>query len=111
MSGSEAMPGKKVKLEVHADDAAVLREKGMDFFKAMQGKTVSSEKKVLYGDVLLGVAATKPKGLVEIGKKTAIKMSITKEPLLLTCPHCGQAQDTPQENCAGCGGELPVVSI
>lgn len=111
MSVTEAMPGKKVKLEVFADDAAVLREKGMDFFKAIQGKTISTDHKLLYDGVLLGVAATKPKGAVEVSGKTAIKMSITKTPLSVSCPHCGKMQDSPQDKCAGCGAELPVVSV
>jgi hypothetical protein len=108
---SEVLPGKKVKMEVFAEDAQVLREKGQDFQQAIMGKTVQSEDQVLFHDVLIGVKDTKPKGRVEVNKNTAIKMSISKKPMMLTCPNCGQAMQRYSPTCANCGTELQVVAI
>ena len=107
----DAAAGKKIKLNVNAEDADTLRESGKEFLDALQGKIVKPQGQVSYGNVLMQVMATKPKGTVQIGPKTAVKMAITKDPMVLTCPGCGQEQTSIQSECAGCGQSLDVVII
>lgn len=111
MSVTQALPGKKVKLEVSQDDAATLREHGQAFSMALLGKTITPDSLVAFGDVLLDVKGTKPKGPIEVVKNTAIKMSISKERPSITCPGCGQAHSTAAESCPQCGAELNVVTL
>ena len=108
---SEVLPGKKVKMEIYAEDAPVLREKGQDFQQAIIGKTIQPEDQVLFNDVLIGVTATKPKGPVQVNKNTAIKMSISKKPMMLTCSNCGKQLQSHSDNCPGCGTAVQVVEI
>jgi hypothetical protein len=108
---SEVLPGKKVKMEIYAEDAPVLREKGQAFQQAIIGKTLQPEDQVMFSDVIIGVTATKPKGPVQVNKDTAIKMSISKKPMMLTCPHCGQDMQRYSPTCPGCGTETQVKAI
>ncbi len=108
---TEVLPGKKVKMEIYAEDAPVLREKGQDFQQAIIGKTIQPEDQVMFNDVIIGVTATKPKGPVQVNKDTAIKVSITKKPMMLTCSHCGQDLQRYSPTCPGCGTNLQVVAI
>lgn len=108
---TEVLPGKKVKMEIYAEDAQVLREKGQDFQQAMMGKTIKPKDQVLFNDVLIGVKATKPKGRVQVNQDTAIKMSISKKPMMLTCSHCGQELGRYSPKCTGCGSATDVVAI
>lgn len=108
---SEVLPGKKVKMEIYAEDAQVLREKGQDFQQAIIGKTIQPEDQVVFGGVILGVTATKPKGRVEVNRNTAIKMSISKKPMMVTCRHCGKALERYSPTCPGCGTAVQVVAI
>lgn len=111
MPQTEAVQGKKVALKVSAQDAPVLREQGSDFVKALRGKVIKANDQVLFGQVLLWVEATKPKGLVAIGNDTKVKISITDRPLLPSCASCGREQQRGQMVCAHCGADLPVVSV
>ena len=111
MQQAEAMPGKKVALMVSAQDAPVLREKGQDFFKALNGKTIKPNDQVRFGDVLLWVEATKPKGTVRIGQNTKVKISISKKELRPSCAACSQEQQQGELVCSNCGAELPVVEV
>lgn len=108
---TEILPGKKVKMEIYAEDAEVLREKGQAFQQAIMGKTIQPEDQVLFNDVLIEVKATKPKGPVQVNKNTAIKMSISKKPMMLTCSHCGQQLERYSPTCIGCGTAIQVVTI
>lgn len=108
---SEVSPGKKVKMEIYAEDAQVLRDKGQDFQQAIMGKTIQPDDQVLFNDVLIGVKATKPNGPIQVNKDTAIKMSISKKPMMLTCSHCGQELERYKPNCTGCGMAVDVVAI
>jgi hypothetical protein len=108
---SEVLPGKKVKMEIYAEDAQVLREKGQDFQQAIIGKTIQPEDQVMFNDVIIGVTATKPKGPVEVNKNTAIKMSISKKPMMLTCHHCGKQLEHYSPTCVGCGTAIQVVTV
>ncbi len=107
----EIMPGKKVKMEIYAEDAQVLREQGQAFQQAIMGKTIQPEDQVLFNDVLIGVKATKPSGRVQVNRDTAIKMSISKKPMMLTCSHCGQELQRYSPTCTGCGTAMQVVAI
>jgi len=111
MHDAQTMPGKKVKLEVYQGDADALREKGQEFFQAMQGQVVQEDGQVVFGNVIMMVKATKPKGPVEIGKYTAIKMSLSKKPVSISCPHCGREQAEARTSCQDCGQGLPVVEL
>lgn len=111
MESTQAIAGKKVKLEVFAEDAPGLREQGMDLFKALQGQTIKPDDHVRFGKFLLDVKATKPKGPVTIMGNTAIKMSISKKPVVMSCPHCGKQQEGMLATCMECGQELDLVSL
>ncbi|BEQ13005.1 hypothetical protein [Desulfoferula mesophila] len=111
MQQAQIQTGKKVALRVGQDDASKLRENTQDFFNALRGKTVKPDDQVLFGDVLLWVEATKPKGVVAIGRDTKVKVAISKKELRQSCPSCGQAQDEHRRECAGCGADLQVVSL
>lgn len=111
MPQMQAQPGKKVALKVSSQDAPKLRERTQDFFQALRGRTVKADDQVLFGEVLLWVEATKPKGMVEVGRDTKVKVSISKQALRLSCPACGQEQERRGQACAGCGAALPVVKV
>lgn len=107
----QSQPGKKVALRVGSQDAPKLRERTQDFFQALRGKTVKADDQVLFGEVLLWVEATKPKGAVEIGRETKVKVSISKRQIRLSCPSCGRQQEQRGQACADCGADLPVVKV
>lgn len=111
MQQTQALHGKKVALKVSAQDAPVLRERAEEFFKALHGKIIKADDQVLFGQVLLWVEATKPKGTVRIGQGTKVKISISKEQLRQSCPSCGRDQHQGQLVCADCGTDLPVVTV
>ena len=111
MQQAEAIQGKKVALQVSAQDAPALRERGQDFFKALNGKTIKPNDQVRFGDVLLWVEATKPKGTVRIGQNTKVKISISKKELRPACPSCSQQVQRGDQVCPQCGAELPVVEV
>ena len=111
MTTTQSMPGKKVKLEVYAEDAPGLREKGSDFFAALQGATISPQDQVLFGSYLIDVKATKPKGAIQVVKDTAVQVTISKKPVRLTCASCGREQDGLSDTCSQCGSQLNLVSL
>lgn len=111
MTTTQALPGKKVKLAVWAEEAGILREQGQAFSMALMGKTIGPQSLVSFGDVLLGVKGTKPKGPIKVVKNTAIKMSVTKERPTITCPGCGQVHTTASNACQECGTPLDVVTL
>ncbi|MCF8099737.1 MAG: hypothetical protein K9K65_17990 [Desulfarculaceae bacterium] len=111
MQQAEVIQGKKVALKVSAQDAPVLREKGQDFFKALNGKTIKPNDQVRFGDVLLWVEATKPKGTVRISQNTKVKISISKKELRPSCLSCAQQQEQGASVCSNCGADLPVVEV
>ena len=111
MQQAEASQGKKVALMVSAQDAPALRERGQDFFKALHGKTIKPNDQVRFGDVLLWVEATKPKGTVRIGQNTKVKISISKKELRPSCAACAQQQEQGASVCSSCGADLPVVEV
>jgi hypothetical protein len=102
---------KKVQLEVHSAQADALREKGQDFMAALQGKMVKPNDSVVFGQMILDVKSTKPKGPVLIGKRTAVKMSISSKPMVLSCPGCGHVHDSPVESCTQCGAQMSMVML
>ena len=111
MQQAEVLKGKKVALEVSAQDAPMLRERGKDFLEALRGKTIKTDDQVLFGQVLLRVEATKPKGAVIIGNDTKVKISISKQQLRPSCGACSQEQQLGQAVCSNCGADLPVISV
>ncbi len=111
MQQAEALRGKKVALEVSAQDAPVLRERGKDFLEALKGKTIKPDDQVIFGQVLLRVEGTKPKGAVIIGNDTKVKISITNQQLRQSCAACSQEQPPGQVVCVSCGAELPVIKV
>lgn len=111
METTQAQAGKKIKLEIFADDAANMREQGQAFGNALLGKTVKPQSQVRFGDMLLDVKATKPKGPVLVGKNTTIKMSVTNQKPSLTCSSCGQVHQGSEDSCESCGADLDVLSL
>lgn len=112
MTTTEAVPGKKVKLEVFAEDAPILREQGQQFWNALIGKTIRPEDHVVFGKMILDVKATKPKGPIKVMKDTAIKMSVAKQRPTLACTHCGEVHQSPEQNtCTNCGANLEAVTL
>lgn len=111
MSLEQAVPAKKVKLEINAAQADILREKGQAFIDALRGKVIKPDDSVVFGSMIMDVKATKPKGAVMIDKKTAVKMSITKNPVEINCPECGQAHQQPVETCSQCGARMDMVTL
>ncbi|MCB2193957.1 MAG: hypothetical protein KQI62_20450 [Deltaproteobacteria bacterium] len=111
MQQAEATQGKKVALQISAQDAAALREKGQDFFQALRGKTIKPNDQVRFGDMLLWVEATKPKGAVRINEKTKVKISIAKKELSPSCASCSQEVPQGEQVCPQCGSTLPVVEV
>ncbi|KMY67461.1 hypothetical protein AAU61_11555 [Desulfocarbo indianensis] len=107
----DVLPGKKVKMEVYAEDAQILREKGQDFQQAIIGKTLGPDDQVLFHDVVIGVTATKPKGRVQVNKDTAIKMSLSKKPMMMVCANCGKELSRYSPTCQECGTEMKVVAL
>lgn len=111
MTTTQAAPGKKVQLEIYSGDAGGLRERGQAFFEALQGQVVKPDDQVIFENLMLSVKGTKPKGPVQVGRQTAIKMSISKAPLSLDCPKCGHSHNEPQSNCTQCGTGMGLISL
>lgn len=111
MQQAEVTQGKKVALKVSAQDAPALRQLGPDLFKALRGKAIKPNDQVLFGQMLLWVEATKPKGTVRIGENTKVKISISKQQLLPSCSACGREQEPGELVCSNCGAQLPVVKV
>ena len=111
MRDTQAQPGKKLKLQIHQDDAPALQSQGQDFWSAIKGRTISPDDRVAFRGMLLEVKGTKPKGAIQVGERTAIKMEVATSPVTLACAGCGRQHQAPQESCASCGQDLPLVSL
>ncbi|MCB2188410.1 MAG: hypothetical protein KQJ78_18475 [Deltaproteobacteria bacterium] len=107
----EAVKGKKVALEVGPQDAQELKASGKEFISALVGKRMQAQDNIMFGNMLLRVESTKPKGVVFIDRNTTVKISIAKEPPRVNCPACEQEQSSAATACDACGAPLPVVEI
>ncbi len=111
MAMNDVTPGKKVELQVYAQDVPVLREQGQNLVSALRGRMIQPQDRIYFQNLLLDVKSTKPKGMVRVMDKTAIKISLVDQPVSLACPQCGYQHKTYSDRCGSCGQDLKVVAL
>ena len=102
---------KALTLVVQSTDLRALKEQGAAFSAALSGQALYLQDRLVFQNMPIAVIQIEPDGPAVITADTAVKIKGTEDPIILTCPSCGEVQEKMQQICNICKGELPVVTL